>query len=276
MIAAETWRRFTDHWGAMGLAGLYTALTGLLAGIVFWIVMLPVALTTGFGAARLIAGGITAGALGVLMGAGMLVLLGLLVAAVAALAVAPLVTGGLIHAVVQVQRDQPATFGDLWNAGVRHWGRLFRLNLILLAIWVGLLVVGAILSLVPFLGPLVWGLGSGMVMIVLGGYGPYMAVTEQLGARETVAKAFRILSVKFTDVLLTLLVLAGSGIVLGLVFYILSRIPFLGRLAILVIDVFLGPLYLLYLATRYRTNIAPDFGPPGGDGTWYQGPPTGQ
>ena len=270
MIAEETWRRYAAHWGALALAGLFPMVLNLIVGALGAILVIPVLISGGVGFGML--GGDSAAALAGMAAAGFGLLLLMLIVVVA---VAPIAQGGLIHAVIQVQRDQPASFGDLWQAGLRHWGRLFRLNLVCAGVGLLSLLVLVILMLIPFLGPLVWFFGMGMIMLPLAGYGPYIAVSEETGACEAAGRAFKILSAKFADVLLTLLVLGAASLVVSLVTGILARIPGLGALVSLATQVFITPLFMLYLAVRYQRNIAPDLGPPGGQGTFYQGPPPG-
>lgn len=269
MIAEETWRRYTAHWGALALAGLFAMLVNLIVVALGVSLVVPALVSGGVSFALL--GGDSVAALAGMAAAGF----GLLLMLVAVVVVAPIGQGGLIHAVIQVQRGQPAAFGELWRAGLRHWGRLFRLNLICAG--VGLLSVLAlmILSLVPFLGPLVWLFFMAMIMLPLAGYGPYIAVSEETGATEAACRAFHILSAKFVDVLLTLLVLGAASVAVGLVTSVLSFIPVLGKLVPFATQIFITPLGMLYLAVRYQRNIAPDLGPPGGQGTFYPGPPPG-
>ncbi|HWI51519.1 MAG TPA: hypothetical protein VNT01_05180 [Symbiobacteriaceae bacterium] len=270
MIAEETWRRYTAHWGALALAGLFATLVSLIVVVLGFILVVPVMISTGVSFALLGADG--GAALASMATAGFGVLLLMLLAVVL---VAPIAQGGLLHAVIQVQRDQPAAFGELWQAGLRHWGRLFRLDLICAGIGLLSLPVLLILTLVPFLGPAVWFFGMSMIMLPLAGYGPYIAVSEETGAREAAGRAFRILSAKFADVLLTLLIFLAAFVVLSVVETVLSLVPGVRALVPWAVQIFVSPLIILYLAVRYQRNIAPDLGPPGGQGSFYPGPPPG-
>lgn len=271
MIAEETWRVFRTHWGALALAGLFATLVNLVVVIAASLLMVPLLVAAGFSLMGL--GGMdTAALIRFATGAALAALLLLVISVV----VVPLGHGGLIHGVIQARRGRPAGFGELWQAGLRHWGPLFRLNLIAAAVGLVAAFVLMILSLIPFLGQLVWMIGFGMVMLVLGGYGSYIVVSEEVGATAAASRAFRILSAKFADVLLTLLVLVGAFIVVGIIGGVLGALPLVGRLVPLALQVFMGPLCMLYLAVRYDRNIAPDLWPPGGHGTFYPGPPPGE
>lgn len=269
MIAEETWRRYLSHWGALALAGVFSMLVSLVPTVIARLILARSAFQLGLGAsgvsglpdmATILRAGAAMGAAG-------------LVLAVAWIFLAPVAQGALLHAVLRAQRDQPAAnFSELWQAGRRYWGPLFRLNLYTAAIVLGLLLVLAVLVLVPLLGPLVWFIGFAMIMLVLVGYGPYMLVHDDLGATEAVGRAFRILSAKFADVLLALLVLAVGYLVVELIAGLLGWIPLLGRLVPYLRQIFVTPLVVLYIGVRYQRNI---MGPPGGHGTFSPGPPAG-
>ncbi|HWI61975.1 MAG TPA: hypothetical protein VNT75_09065 [Symbiobacteriaceae bacterium] len=269
MIAQETFRRFTANWGPLALAGLFALLVNMVAGAIGAVAVLPVLLSTGVSFLR---GGGGLDSVAVLVAsAGVSMLL----MAAAVLLLTPIGLGGLLHGVIQVQRGQPASFGELWHAGLRNWTRILVLNLISFLVMIVLVILLLILRLVPILGPLVWFIGTAMIMLALGGYGAYIAVSEQVSGVEAALRALRILSVKFADLLMTLLVLAAAGLALGLVTAILSRVPILGSLVPLATQIVVTPLFMLYLATRYEHNIAPDLGPPGGQGRFDPGPPPG-
>lgn len=269
MIAEETMRRFIARWGTLVLGGLFPLLVNLVLTLVSTIVMGAALL--GGGMSLLLSERDPTAFLAAAGGVG----IAALVVLIAALVAAPFGQGGLTYAVVQVQRDQPVSFGDLWQAGLRYWGRLFRLNLIMAGVGIVMFLVLILLRLIPLLGPLVWGIGFALVMFVLGGYGPYLVVSEGLGAGDAAGKAVQILTRKFVDVALTVLVMATAGLAVGLVTGVLSLIPGLGLLVTYAAQVFLAPLAMLYLAFRYQRNIAPDLNPPGGRGRFDMGPPPG-
>jgi hypothetical protein len=260
MLAAQTWRRFVDNWAALLVAGLFAAVlteaVRLLAVAVFPIPMIMLAVGRGMSPGTM--------------------LLWALVGGAAYAAFAPLVTGGMVHTVLQVQQGKPISMQEFWLGSLRHYGRLFRLSLIGMAVTLGLVVVGAVMWLVPFLGALVWGIASGMVAVVLAGYAPYMAVSEGLSAWAAASKAFRILNTKFVDVLLTLLVLFAATFVLGLVRHFIGPLPVVGKILLFLLNSLWWPLSVLYLAIRYQANIAPSLTPPGGSGMLRsKRPPTG-
>lgn len=269
MIAEETLRRYIARWATLALGGLFPLLVNLVLALVSTVVLGAAMLGGGMNL-LLMERNPTAllSAIGGLGAAALVVL-------IAALVAAPFGQGGLTYAVVQVQRDRPVAFGDLWQAGLRYWGRLFRLNLIMAGVGIVMGVLLLVLRFIPLLGPLVWVVGFALVMFVLGGYGPYLAVSEDLSATEAAGKAFQILTRKFTDVVLTLLVMAAAGLAVGLVTGILSMIPGLGLLVTYAAQVFLTPLAMLYLAFRYERNIGPYLNPPGGRGRFDMGPPPG-
>ncbi|HYF78008.1 MAG TPA: hypothetical protein VD973_12790 [Symbiobacteriaceae bacterium] len=269
MIAEETLRRYVARWAPLALGGLFPLLVNLVLALVSTVVV----------GAAMLGGGMNLllmerNPTALLAAAGSLGAAALVVA-IAGLVAAPFGQGGLTYAVVQVQRDQSVSFGELWQAALRYWGRLFRLNLIMAGAGIIMLLVFFLLRFIPLLGPLVWVIGFALVMFVLGGYGPYLVVSEELGASDAAGKAFRILTRKFVDVVLTLLVMAAAGLAVGLVTGILSLIPGLGLLVTYASQIFLAPLAMLYLAFRYQRNIAPDLNPPGGRGRFDMGPPPG-
>lgn len=269
MIAEETLRRYIARWGALVLGGLFPLLVNLVLALVSTVVVGAAILGGGINLMLMerdpIAFFTAAGGFGA----------ALLVVLIAAVVATPFGQGGLTYAVVQVQRDHPVSFGDLWQAGMRYWGRLFRLNLIMAGVGILMFLFLLILRFIPLLGPLIWAIGFALVMFVLGGYGPYLVVSEELGAGDAVGKAFQILTRKFVDVVLTLLVMAAAGLAVGLVTGVLSMIPGLGVLVSYAAQVFLSPLAMLYLAFRYQRNIAPHLNPPGGRGRFDMGPPPG-
>lgn len=270
MIAQETWRRFLAHWPKLMLAGLFSMLLYLAVALVASLVMMPMLMAAGLSMAGGMAGDpINPAAVLSLMGqmAGLLA-----VVLVVALAVAPLATGGVIHAVIQVQRNEPVSPGDFWTAGRQHYGRLLLLMLLSIAIWIPVGLVLVLVMLVPVLGAIIAVLAGLALNVVLGGYAPYLILAENLTAGQALSKVLRILSTRFWDVLLTGLVMAAAGLCISLISMVLALIPVVGVLVNLALNVALTPLLVLYLATRYETNIAPAF-PPGG--TFHSSPPPG-
>lgn len=270
MIAQETWHRFLAHWPKLMLAGLFAVLLYGIVALVATLTMVPMMVAAGLGM-----GGAMTGEMG--GAAAMLTLIGgmlgiFLVLMLIAIAVSPLATGGLIHTVIQVQRDEPAAPGDFWQAGFQHYGKLLKLMLLTLVIWVPVGLVLGILSLIPVVGALIGLVAALMLGVVLGGYAPYVALAENLSASEALSKAFRILTTRTVDVLLAGLVLLAAGICFGIVSALVNLVPGVGFLVSLVLQVAVTPLVILYLATRYQTNIAPAF-PPGG--TFHVSPPPG-
>ena len=270
VIAEETWRRYRENWGALALAGLFAMLVSLVLMALSRIFVVPVLVSAGLTLNGFGSGGFDALArIAAGLGAALLLMV------IAFLLVAPIGQGGLIYGVVRVMQGRPASFGELWQAGLRNWGRLVRLNLVLILVGILLMILLLILRLIPVLGPLVWAIGTAMIMLALSGYGPYIAVSRDVGACQAAARALGGLRAKCVDVLLTLLVLMAATFVLGLAASILSFIPLLGKLVPFLTQILVSPLGLLYLAVRYERNIAGDAGPPGGSGAFYQGPPPG-
>lgn len=270
MIAQETWRRFLAHWPKLMLAGLFAMLLYGAVALIASLIMMPMLMAAGLGMAGAAAS--DPGSMAALASlAGQMIGLFLLVA-VLIVALAPLAAGGLIHTVIQIQRDEPVSPGDFWSAGMRNYGRLLVLMLLTMLIFIPTLVVMALLMLIPVLGAVVAVLAGLALNVVFGGYAPYIMLAEDLSAGAALSKAFRILTTRFWDVLLAGLVIAGAGFCLALISAVLTLIPVIGLLANLAINIVLTPLLALYLATRYETNIAPAF-PPGG--VFHPSPPPG-
>lgn len=266
MIAEETFRRYTANWVPLALAGLFALLVNLVVGFVSKLIL---AQMLGAAGLSLMLGGDSIPAL--LGGAW----LGLLLVAVATALVAPIGMGGLMHGVVQVQRGRPAGLSELWQAGLRNWQRLLVLNVIAFLVLLPLGLLFLILRLIPVLGIVAWGIGTALIMFALSFYGPYIAVSRQVSGVEAAGRAFRILTAKFGDLFLTLLVALAAGLVVGILSALLELIPGVRSLVPYASQIFLTPLGMLYLAIRYERNIAPSLEPPGGAGHFDPGPPPG-
>lgn len=271
LIYMETWRRYQANWARLVMASVFAILLNGVVVLMGVLLMLPVLMTAGLGLG--LGGG--QNVLGTLLSAFTQAFLVMLLMLIAALVVGPLAEGGLWSVVVQAQRDEPGNPGDFWQGALRNWGRLLGLRLVLFVLWILVLVVGQLFRLIPYLGPLFWGIVSGVGMIGLGFYAPYLTVAEDLGTFAALAKAWRVITAKFWDLLLTILVLIGAGILLGIVWWILIHIPIIGPLLVLALEIALIPFLLLYLAVRYETNIGPTIDPPGGAGDFHPNPPSG-
>ncbi|MDF2627333.1 MAG: hypothetical protein K0R39_1164 [Symbiobacteriaceae bacterium] len=273
MIVDDTLRRYIARWRTLALGGLFPVLVTVLIDLLRSQLAGAAALKdfTQF----LISGRNPTAIIGAAFDLGS----ALLLVSIVSLLLAPFGQGALTYAVVRVQRDLPVALGDLVQAGLRYWGRLLRLNLIMIAIGIGLFALSFIRQ-IPVLGPLAWVLGFALVLLAVGGYGPYLIVSEDLGATAATGRAFQILSRKFADLFLTLLVLLAGGLIVGaislLITALVTRVP--GRdfaLLNVAFQVFVMPLATLYLAFRYQRNIAPELTPPGGQGRFDPGPPHG-
>ncbi|HYG57523.1 MAG TPA: hypothetical protein VD902_05595 [Symbiobacteriaceae bacterium] len=252
MIIEQTWRRYRDNWPVLLAAGVQAAALYEVLRLLSSLIGVPLADTPG----RFSLG----------------------TAAVLALTVTiamPLATGGLAYTALQVQRGRSVTPAEIWPAARRNWRRLLRLSVTFVGIaaLVGLLAIP--LSLVPVPGLVVWGIGAGMIMVVLYGYGPLLVVGENLGATEAVRKAFQVLSARFVDVFWTMLVLFLFATVLGLASSGLVRFGLVGHLLTLALDATIMPGMYLYLAFRYQANVAPYMGPGAREGAFHPDPPGG-
>lgn len=233
MVLAETWRRFRANWAPLLLAGVCTA---LLHGLVAFVgaVTAGSALT-----AALFSGDFASLAVSLVRAASALAF-----TLVIGLLLWPLALGGLLHTVILVQRRQPIGATDFWLGARRHWPRLFLLQMLLLAVGMGLGAVGLVMAIIPLLGPLVWATGAGITMLALAGYGSYLCVAEELSAPGAVARGYRLLSNHLPQV-------AGSFFTLmaaALLAYFLTRIPVAGWFLGLALQILAGPLVMLYLA----------------------------
>ncbi|MDB4896722.1 MAG: hypothetical protein JWN15_2984 [Firmicutes bacterium] len=192
------------------------------------------------------------------------------------LAVAPLAKGGLYDAVIRAQRGRAPGAGEFWQAGLRYWGRCLALCVFQLPLGLLLYLAWSLLArLSPVLGAGFALLLAAPVLVVMVGFVQYVAIAEDCGAGAAISRAVRIVVRRPGDVVMTTAVLAGGTLVLGVVGFFLGEVPVAGPALQLFVLLAWAPYGLLYLAVRYESRVAPALSPLGGVAVFHVNPPPG-
>lgn len=253
MVARKAWRLYVAHWPELLTAYVFAI---LLYGVVALVAALVTAPLLGeAGAERelaVIMPLLTSGAL-----FGQLFLAAVLVGIIW-LAVAPIAKAGLYDAVARAQRGEASGAGEFWQAGLRYWGRYLALCVVQLPMGLLLLLAWAALA---GLGP-AFGTGFALLLaaptlVVMVGFVPYIAIAEDRGAGAAINRAAHMILSRPGDVVMTMVVLTGGTLLVGVVGRFLGEVPQVGPALQLLLLLVWAPYGLLYLAVRYESRIAP-------------------
>jgi hypothetical protein len=251
LMAMQAWQRFMANWQKLTLTGLFVLLVNVVIGLIVLGIFVPIFVAMGW---ELSTSGRVGGFLPGLVVATLFsrLLVAFLMVLVLVVVTVPFVHGGLLHVVIQVQRGDKVEATEFWAAGRRNWRRLFVYYLMLIPVG----VVLGVISSIPVLGWLFALVVTGPVIVAVYGYGPYILLTEQRTPWGALQRSWRLLLDHPGDLLATFWLLLGVGLLLGLIAFVFALLPGLGFLWQIALQVVGVPLLLLYLATRYQTNLA--------------------
>ncbi len=165
----------------------------------------------------------------------------------------PLAWGGQAAAVRDVLAGATVQVGHFFQSATRFYARLLVYSILVGLTWFAF----AIINVIPVLGQVLFFVAAICLGPAFLFFAPYALVSEELTASAAYRLAWRCVTRRFTEVLVSGLVLTGLGIALSILSALMGLVPVLGTLMHLAMAAAATPFLLLYMAMRYTAGIRP-------------------